>query len=166
MIEKARGEGFFAKTETQNYQTPGSVIGQFYDDSCVAACCRMLLFDTVGDIAEATLRAALQTEQGAYLSAAPAVLWRFRLPGYVYRPTLTLDELQTATLQRPALVTVKHQLEDIDSHSLVIDRINAQAVFIRDPLPEGAGSAYSVAVETFLNVWLREDETGRAVVVG
>lgn len=166
MNERARGEGFFAKAETQPYQPLGSVTGQFYDDSCVAACCRMLLRDAVGDVAEAVLRNALQTEQGAYLSAVPAVLWRYRLPGYVYRPALTLDELQTATAQRPALVTVKHRFDAVDSHALVIDRITAQAVFIRDPLPEGAGSAYHVAMETFLNVWLREDGTGRAVVVG
>ncbi|MEK7830668.1 MAG: hypothetical protein AAB401_06245 [Acidobacteriota bacterium] len=166
MNEKARGEGFFAKTETHAYQSPGSVIGQFYDDSCVAACCRMLLCDDAGDVAEAVLRSALQTEQGAYLSAVPAVLWRFRLPGYVYRSRLALVELQTATEQRPALVTVKHRFDDVDTHALLVDRITSQSVFLRDPLPEGIGSAYCVSLETFLNVWLRDSGTGRAVIVG
>jgi ABC-type bacteriocin/lantibiotic exporter with double-glycine peptidase domain len=166
MNETARGEGFFAKLETQPYRPQGALIGQFYDDSCVAACCRMLLRDAVGEVAEAVLRAALETDRGAYLSAVPETLRQFGLPGYVYDPALSLAELQASTAKGPAIVAVKRRPGDVDAHALVIDRIVEQSVSIRDPLPEGTGSAYQVTVEALLSVWLRDESgTGRAVTV-
>ncbi len=166
MNEKARGEGFFAEWETLPYLPLGDLRGQFHDDSCLAACCRMLLADSVEDVAEARLRVALEMEGGAYLSAAPATMREFGLPGYVYNAALLFPELGTALMKGPAIVAVKHHPDDVDVHAVVIDRIAEEFVSLRDPLPEGTGSAYQVAVEQFLNVWLRaESGTGRAVVV-
>ena len=55
----------------------------------------------------------------------------------------------------------------LDGHrDLTIDRIIEQSVSIRDPLPEGTGSAYQVTVEAFLSVWARDESgAGRAVAV-
>lgn len=167
MIEKVRGEGFFARFETSPYRPSGIVLGQFYDDSCVAACCRMLLHDSAEDVSEAELRADLQTDGGSYLSAVPETLRQFGLlAGYVYHYDLSLAELRAAVAKGPAIVAVKHLPDDDDAHALVIDRIAREYVYVRDPLPEGAGSAYRVTAEAFLRVWLRsESGTGRAAVV-
>lgn len=44
-------------------------------------------------------------------------------------------------------------------HALVVDSVEDGWVHIRDPLPEGDGSAYKVAEESFRRVW-----NGQAVI--
>lgn len=70
----------------------------------------------------------------------------------IYRADLTLDDLARATELRPAIVSG-------DGHSLVVDRVLAGEVYIRDPLPVGVGEAYRISVADFLDWW-----SGRSVV--
>jgi hypothetical protein len=72
-LRRARG-WFFAAAETLPYEPRGAVIGQARPDSCVAACCRMLLNDAGIEVPEAFIRAALRIDQESGLGRAVVVL--------------------------------------------------------------------------------------------
>ncbi len=160
---RARG-WFFTQVATFPYNPAGTVLGQATPDSCVAACCRMLLADHGLTQPEAFLRTALQVKQGAYLSDLPPVLAQFGLPlTMVYRSELTLAELRAAVNRAPAIVFVKSAV--YGGHALIVDEINVR-VSVRDPLPLGHGRAYRVPLTAFTDAWLRADtQCGQAVVV-
>jgi len=165
---RAKGNGFFATVETRPYQTVNPVSGQLKDDSCVAACLLTLLRDQGReDVYEAMLRAALDTQgEGALLSDAPRALRELgSAVAYRYREDLTLDDLKRATAKGPAIVALRRR--EMGSHALLVDGIEGDAyILIRDPLPELIGSAYKVAVKTFLNAWFLEKfGRGRGLVV-
>ena len=76
-IPKAKGKAkgwFFSEFETIPITTRGIVMGQFRDDSCVAACARMLAADRGIAVPESYLRDLLKIEAGGYLSDLPATL--------------------------------------------------------------------------------------------
>ena len=163
---KARGEGFFASVKTRHYDPPKSVFGQIHPDSCVAACCRMLLSDEGLQVGEAFIRAALiSDDQGSLLSTAPAALLQFSSAGdYIYQANLTVAELQIAVLNKPTIVFLKMP-KMTAGHVVIVDRMVGERVFIRDPWPLASGSAYCVRLADFENDWLINDrKTGRAVV--
>lgn len=161
---KARG-WFFAAFDTYPYFPSGAVFGQYKQDSCVAACCRMLLADQGIDWPEADLRTALRVDGGAYLSRLPQVLNRCGLPiAHQYRQDLTVDDLRQAVQNGSAVVFV-FRLKEQAGHALLLDEINEDGVCIRDPLPEAEGRAYQVALADFLQFWLDPTGRGRAVIV-
>ncbi len=163
----ARGKGFFAAAETETYHPQGNVIGQMTPDSCVAACCRMLLRDHVADIVESHLRVALETdEEGSFVSKAPEVLRHFGLlPPYVYSANLTVDDLKQAASHGPIVAAVRFA-DERSWHTLLVDEFDDEWVLIRDSLPEGIGSAYKVSLTEFSRVWLvKETGYGQAVIV-
>lgn len=168
-----RARGFFAAFDSQPYQPRGIVLGQETEDSCVAACCRMLLFDQLSGIAsdfrysESFLREALETDSsGSVIAKIPALLKQYSATRpYVYRKALTIAELRKITARHPAIAFVPTRAED-DFHALMVDVVSADSVAIRDPLPEGRGAAYTVALPVFEARWLsRENGCGRAVTV-
>lgn len=163
---RARGEGFFAAIETKPYDSPGTILGQIHPDSCVAACCRMALSDEGLQIGEAFIRAALiSDEQGSLLSSVPSALLQFGLTGdYIYQANLTVAELQNYVLNKPAVVFLKMP-KMMAGHAVIVDRMDGEWVFIRDPWPLASGSAYCVSLADFESAWLINDwKTGRAVV--
>lgn len=163
---RARG-GIFAAETVAPYTPKGAVISQLTPDSCVAAISRMLLRDLVADVPEAHLRAALQTDRaGTDLHIFPAVLRQFGLPlHYTAIEALTLEELAKAMTGGPAIVTVKVEAGG-DLHAVILDEVGDEWVAIRDPLPEGLGSAYRVRLEAFLRAWFYQRRgSGFAVVV-
>ncbi len=170
---RARGEGFFAAVDTQPYQSHGILLGQETEYSCVAACCRMLLFDQVPGaendylVSESFLRTALQTNyRGSTVAQIPDVMRDHGSPlRYVYRKNLTIDDLQAAVEFFPAVALVSNR-EAGEYHAVIVDGVNDESVWIRDPLPESTGSAYSLAQAIFLTAWINESTNcGYAVVV-
>lgn len=161
---RARG-WFFMQARIFAYAPSGVVFGQGAQDSCVAACCRMLLHDYGIEQAEAYLREALNLDEGSYLSQVPATLQTFGLAQeFVYRNDLTLDELKLAVQRDTALAFVK-RAQDMAGHALLVDEITTNRVALRDPLPLGMGRTYRVPVSDFVRVWLRPtDSLGRAVI--
>ncbi len=169
---RAKGAGFFAAEKTWPYQPSQlglrPVSGQLKDDSCVAACVLTLL-QSQGrdDLYEAMLRAALDIQgEGALLSAAPYALQTFGSTiAWVYRDDLTLNDLKQALAKGPAIVALRRG--NLGSHALLVDGIDSDSyVLIRDPLPELTGSAYKIAMKTFLPAWLPEQSgRGRGVIV-
>lgn len=162
----ARGEGFFATEKTFPYHPKGCVIGQLTPESCVAACCRMLLRDSIEDVVEIYLRTALHTDKrGANLSDVPDVLHLFGMKAdYHYRTDLTIETLREATKKGAAIVAIKNENDDV--HALIVDGIEDEYVLLRDPSPFGKGSAYKIALNNFVEVWLQKNRRqGRGVVV-
>ncbi|HEX8844214.1 MAG TPA: cysteine peptidase family C39 domain-containing protein [Pyrinomonadaceae bacterium] len=163
---RARG-GIFAAETLARYTPKGALVGQLTPDSCVAGISRMLLRDLVKDVPEAHLRVALQTDRaGTDLHKLPAVLKQFGLPvRYVVREALSLKELVKAVTVGPGIVTVKVK-RGSDLHAVIVDEIDEEWVSIRDPLPEGRGSAYRVRRDAFLRAWFyQKPGRGFAVVV-
>lgn len=163
---RARGDGFFTAEETLLYEPTSHLIGQFTEDSCAAACCRMILLGQGLDIVESYLRHVLEVDGGVALSALPPVLQQLgAAESYIYRADLSLETLRDLTRKAAAIVYVKRERAR-DGHALLVDGIDDEGfVLIRDPLPLGTGSAYKVSVESFLKVWLRRQERGIAIVV-
>ncbi|MBI1763685.1 MAG: hypothetical protein HYR56_19845 [Acidobacteria bacterium] len=160
---KARGY-FFAALEVQPYQPNGVLFGQYLPDSCVAACCRMLLVDAGVTVSEAELRTWLDDEKGAFISRVPSVLQQFGLSAiHQYRNDLSFDELRQAVTTGPALVFVTKPRSKA-GHALLVDQIKDGLVAIRDPLPELEGKAYRVGVSEFLTFWLHSNGRGQAAI--
>ena len=168
--KRLRG-GCFAATPTDPYHPRGTLFGQMQKASCVAACCRMLLFDYVPDVgedlsfSESSLRNALQTtDQGTSASLIEKVMRAYGLTlSYRYRRDLTIAQLQATTAAYPAIAIVKTP-DDLGVHALLIDDVNAARVLIRDPLPVCEGSAYALPLPVFLSAWL-DPKTGRGKAV-
>jgi ABC-type bacteriocin/lantibiotic exporter with double-glycine peptidase domain len=162
---KAKG-WFFSDVETWPYEARGVVIGQGRADSCVAACCRMLLSDHGIEQPEAFIRAALKLEEGAFLSDAPRVLAEFGLNvSYQYRRDLTVDGLKKAVAEAAVIAYVSKPGQRA-GHAVLIEEITDQAVAVCDPLPEGEGRAYRLSLTDFLSCWLTlETGLGCAVVM-
>jgi ABC-type bacteriocin/lantibiotic exporter with double-glycine peptidase domain len=162
---KARG-CFFAAFETFPYAPRGVVFGQNKQDSCVAACCRMLLSDQGIELPESDIRAALKVDGGAFISKLPEVLRQCGLTTtYQYRHDLTIDDLRLTAQQGPAVAFVARPREKA-GHALIIEQITEQRVCVRDPLPEVEGQAYQVVLSDFLLVWIRpQTGSGQAAIV-
>lgn len=144
---------FFDEAEQKPYFSPFPVIAQFNEDSCVAACARMILAEFDIEQPESWVASALATQGGALLSKLPKVLNEdFALPRkYEWRNNLSFEDLVQGTERARAVVSVKRKGEDF-GHALVIDRIINEEVRLRDPLPIGLGRSYAVTVDTFLEV--------------
>ena len=141
-------------------------MGQVHDDSCVAACVRMLVADEGIEQPEAYLRDLLKTEKGTFLSRVPDVLQTLRLSQrFIYRRDLQFTELQRATEQGAAIAYLA-KLDEETGHAVIVETITDEWVFIRDPLPAGTGRSYRVRIADFLKNWLIENsDRGRAVIV-
>lgn len=161
MNSKGRLRGAFTIDEVFDYNNAPRVFGQAYDDSCVAACCKMLLDDE--KISEARIRVLVKVVKGkgADLKDAPDALKKLDASAnYRYEVKLSLDELRTATSKGPVMVSVKTPVIGDGFHAVIVDGLSDKMVLIRDPLPEWQGSAYQVTHATFRQAW-----AGQAVII-
>lgn len=159
--KEATGEGAFATEETLPYYPPDKVVGQLQPDSCVAAACRMAIYDSTGDdYPETWLREAAKVEpnEGTLLQNAVDALDQYGVTSR-YESNLSVETLEATTKDRSAIVTVK-TLTTGGEHALIVDGVEDGYTLIRDPLPAGQGTAYKVKTETFTNAW-----TGKAVII-
>lgn len=155
---------FFDETDQIQYQSPHELIPQFNDDSCVAACVRMILADYGIYVPESYLASALETSDGAFLSKTPEILEDVgSLSKFEWRNDLSLADLNAALKQASAVVSVKRKGE-IFGHALVIDAIFGNEIRLRDPLPRYEGKSYAVLIEKFSEVFFRKGETGFGVI--
>ncbi|KJH69773.1 hypothetical protein [Aliterella atlantica] len=155
--EGTTGEGAFSAEETLPYDPPSKVIGQLKPDSCVAASCRMAVYDATGDdIPEAYVReaAGVVKDEGAYLRDATNALAEYDIASR-YESSLSPEELKSATENGAAIVSVSTPTTG-GRHALIVDGFEGDYALIRDPLPEGQGAAYKVRTEIFMNAWTRE----------
>ncbi len=170
---KARGEGFFAAFNTRPYQPRGALLGQATDDSCVPACMRMLLLDNLPHLesdhrfSESFLRDALETtDEGSVVARIPAVLQEIGVVRpYAFRADLTLSGLR-GSVQSGAAVVVLRTISPESAHVILVEEITDEVVALRDPLPLGVGSAYTVGLQEFASAWYRRNsDVGCAVIV-
>ena len=163
MHSKGRLRGAFMIDEVFDYDDAPTVFGQAYNDSCVAACCKMLLDDEGITAVESRIRIVVKVvkDKGADLQDAPEAL---KVLGaslrYCYEENFSLDELETATSIGSVMVSVKTPIIGSGSHAVIVDGLSRQMVLIRDPLPLGEGSAYKITLARFKQAW-----TGEAVIL-
>ncbi len=140
-------------------------MGQMHDDSCVAACARMLAADVGLDFPESYLRDLLKIEEGGYLSDLPATLQTIGVPTrYEYRRDVTLAALQQALQAGAAVVYLEKPVTG--GHAVVAEAIAEELVTVRDPLPIGEGRGYQVHQQDFPKFWvLPNSDWGRAMIV-
>ncbi|MGH9832317.1 MAG: cysteine peptidase family C39 domain-containing protein [Blastocatellia bacterium] len=170
---KARGEGFFAAFDTAAYQPRGVLLGQATDDSCVAACVRMLLIDRFPERAddyrfsESFIRDVCRTgRDGSLVAGIPAVLQEMGIvTPYVFRADLTIDDLREAVAFGFAIASVRTSAPR-EVHVVIVEEVTEEDVVVRDPLPQSASAAYRVPLSLFLERWLSvKTQLGSAVVV-
>jgi len=146
---------FFTEREQLPYSSPHHLIAQINDDSCVAACARMILADCGIDAPESYLAAALETRRGALLSKLPLVLSDFGAPlNYEWRKKLSLADLSKALQYNRAVVSLMRGNAKF-GHAVIADDIVEEKIRLCDPLPIGQGKSYAVSVENFSDVWLK-----------
>lgn len=160
---KAKG-WFFSEEATISVIVRGIVIGQLQDDSCLAACARMLAADKNIQIPESHLRELLKIDDGGYLSDLPQILQQIGISAqYHYRRDLTIEELRRSLISGDAIVYLENK--EKFGHAVVVENITDMYVILRDPLPAGEGRGYQVRLDTFLEFWLIDSVRGRAVFV-
>ncbi|CAN5196658.1 hypothetical protein BH20ACI1_BH20ACI1_01200 [soil metagenome] len=145
---------FFAESEQIAYQTPHKLISQSNDDSCVAACVQMILSDFDIYESQSYLASALETRRGAFLSKVPSVLREFEITVFQWQKNLTLTALLNSLESNSAIVSLQRKNTKF-GHSVIADAIIDNIIGLRDPLPMGQGKSYAVALETFVEVWLK-----------
>lgn len=153
--------GVFTIDEEYAYDNHPILFGQFTADSCVAACCKMLLEDE--HIPEAKIRVFVKVikDEGADIEDAPDALKRLDPSvSYTYHKKLSLDELRAATEKGPVMISIQTSIIGHGYHAVIVDGFEGQLVLIRDPLPELEGSAYKITLETFKRAW-----RGKAVIL-
>lgn len=166
---KAKGN-FFSDKTTLPYAAKGIVRGQATNDACVAAVCRMLIFDRFPeleadiDFSESYLRHFLNTdEQGSVIADIPKVLRWAQINEYAYRADLTLDDLSEAVTRGFAVVSVYKAMNET-GHVLIVEEVAADDLAVRDSLPANLGSSYRVRREDFESAWLNQ-KTGHGIGV-
>ncbi|HEU4327339.1 MAG TPA: RHS repeat-associated core domain-containing protein [Roseiflexaceae bacterium] len=147
-------EGFFKENLKGIYQAPGHVYGQNYGDTCVPTGCRMILADQgVFYRDEVELALLMKSQKGGIrLSDAVTVFNQKLQPtGVKYEfKGLTFDDLKASLKRGPAIVGIV----TVDSgHAVVVDRIDGNLVYIRDPDPVKKGSSFTVPIQHFLELW-------------
>ncbi|MGH9844887.1 MAG: hypothetical protein ACREEM_39730 [Blastocatellia bacterium] len=149
------------------------MLGQATDDSCVPACVRMLLLDNfpekAGDylFSESFLRMDFETErEGSVITRIPEVLRQRGLTRpYLYQTDLAVDDLR-GSLARGFAIAIVRTLLPREAHAVIVEELTDDEVAVRDPLPQGKGSAYRIPLTEFLHFWLSaETQCGSAVVV-
>lgn len=161
MISQGRVRGAFTIDEVFPYHNAPTVFGQGKPDSCVAACCKMLLNDE--NVPESDIRVAVKVVRGkgADIEDIPEALILLGASiSYRYEAKLSFNEFRAATEQGPAVVSIKTLVTGHGIHAIIIDGFSDEMVLIRDPLPEFLGAAYHITTETFIQAW-----TGEAVIL-
>lgn len=125
-------------------------IGQLTNDSCVPTSLEMILKDLGKEQPNFYIKGALDFDGGAYVRDIPSALEKLGVENKAeYSKTRTITEIQKELDNgNSAIASVN---DGQGGHAVVIDRIENGNVVIRDPLPVGQGSSYSVPIEFFEN---------------
>lgn len=164
---KARNYGDITKSFAKNLNlafkkevTLKKVIGQQESYTCVPASLKMVLSDRKLHYSEEYLATALgTTTTGTSIFDIPDALKKIYLDDITTisrggkRDNITLGTLEKflSKENRHAIVSVHHR--DFGSHAIVVDKIKAERIFIRDPLPLGTGSCYSMSLKDFKRIF-------------
>ena len=79
------------------------------------------------------------------------------------KSAMTIDQLEIALSDgRSAIVSVNN---GNGGHAIIVDGINNGQVTIRDPLPIGKGSSYTISTSEFETAWGRFNGQGKVVIL-
>ncbi|WP_161977883.1 RHS repeat-associated core domain-containing protein [Dictyobacter kobayashii] len=150
------------------YPTPYNLTKQTYRMSCTAACAVMKLLDAgvTGDNATedgAIAGLGIQNPEltGGGLENLPFYLSRNGVDGYTFSNDATIDDLETSTSHgNPAVasigVGINKDTSEIQLHSIIVDRIDSENVYVRDPSPligNGNPTSYSISLSAFAKMF-------------
>ena len=127
----------------------------------------MILQDDGIEVPEAYLRNILETDRtGTDLSQIPKALEIFGAKQkYSFVRLRTIDELKDKSSLFPTIAAVKVKGNNA-YHTILIDKIFGDFVFVRDPLPSGQGKSYKVKIEDFTATWIQKKSgNGLAIMV-
>jgi len=139
----------------ERWISENKVFGQSMDYTCVSTSLRMVLDDKGIIKSEKYLASALNTTtDGARIQDIPEALYNSYL-----------DEIVVIAENRITFPKLLEKLEDGDKaivsvwtdefkgHAVVIEKVEAEKVFLRDPLPMNQGTSYSMKIEDFKNIF-------------
>jgi RHS repeat-associated protein len=135
------------------YQTPLSLLGQCESFSCTAAATRNLLADRGIQMGEDKIAQAIgTTEDGTILKDVPTGLSRLGVEGAKFFPKLSFEQLSKLVNESgPSLVGTR--IPGTGPHTMIVDKIEAGTVFLRDTLPGNTGASYSISASDFNSIW-------------
>ncbi|SHE66177.1 cysteine peptidase family C39 domain-containing protein [Chryseobacterium sp. OV279] len=139
----------------ERWISENKVFGQSMDYTCVSTSLRMVLDDKGIIKSEKYLASALNTTtDGARIQDIPEALYNSYL-----------DEIVVTAENRITFPKLLEKLEDGDKaivsvwtdkfkgHAVVLEKVEAEKVFLRDPLPMNQGTSYSMKIEDFKNIF-------------
>jgi|GEM_PF-1956536 len=157
-------KSFFANigSSLKQEEALGNVLGQTEEYTCVANTLRMVLDDLGAIRSEKFLENALgTTRDGANILDIPNALKNDRIEGlkFISRggpkdKNITFNTLlkQFKRIENKKII-VSVRGEDIGAHAVVVDKIEDNRIFLRDPLPLNQGSSYSITIDEFEKVF-------------
>lgn len=84
---------------------------------------------------------------------------------YAFVRLETVDEFKNKSRLFPTVAAVKVRNNDA-FHTILIDKIFGDFVFVRDPLPSSQGKSYKVKIDDFTAAWIQKKSgIGLAIVV-
>jgi ABC-type bacteriocin/lantibiotic exporter with double-glycine peptidase domain len=100
-------------------------------------------------VSEQELAAALKTnEAGTNMAEIPQAMEGVGVRGGTFKQPATRADFEAIGADgKPAIVGV--DVPGVGRHAVVVDKVENGNVFVRDPLPVGEGSSYSVPVNDF-----------------
>ena len=142
--------------QLNQYTSEHHIYGQSEDYTCVATSLRMILADKGIYREENELANTLgTTTYGASIMRIPNALSDMGInTKAVAKVGINLNEISNS--KNPTIVSV--HIPGKGAHAVIVDKIENGQVYIRDPLPKGVGTSYSISDKQF-----SERFTGRAV---
>lgn len=146
--------------ELSTHESKGLLHGQSEGNTCVVASLKMILDDMGIKIEENILAENLgTTENGVSVAKVPEALSKLGIETNVEaRPNITIDEIANSVSDGKSVIASVN-VPGKGPHAIVVDGVSDGQVIIRDPLPMGQGSSYSVFVNDFKSFF-----TGRGVI--
>ena len=92
------------------------------------------------------------TEDGTILKDVPTGLSRLGVEGAKFFPKLSFEQLSKLVNESgPSLVGTR--IPGTGPHTMIVDKIEAGTVFLRDTLPGNTGASYSISASDFNSIW-------------
>jgi hypothetical protein len=131
------------------YSISRILVDQMEGGSCVGSCGKMLLADKGIDIPEAYIRNMLGIDaSGTSVRNLQKLVDEMpELSGATVRANAAVSDVVELAANGPVAVNITHST--YGSHAVIVDGIQDGRVLIRDPLPEGLGSSYSMDLADF-----------------
>ncbi|WP_394674821.1 cysteine peptidase family C39 domain-containing protein [uncultured Chryseobacterium sp.] len=135
--------------------TTVKIFGQSTDYTCAATSLRMVLDDRGIIKSEEYLASALKTDkEGASILNIPKALYNSYLEEVVTiaESKITLPKL-LEKLEDGDKAIISIGTEEFNGHAVVLEKVENETVFLRDPLPMNQGASYSIKLDDLKQIF-------------